>query len=131
MSKMSQLHAELTEAAAELGFESIEDAEANGYTVKIDMNGNGRLEPDIDKAYKLEEEEMKRINDAKKLEIVWRTLNNALDIIALVYKPDNRMYSTPAEDITDEKVNEYYYKINSMCVELSERKAMLWQQEDK
>lgn len=130
MSKMSQLHAELSEAAAELGFESIEDAEAHGY--KVEYNGDwASLVPDIDKAYKLEEEEMKRINDAKKLEIVWRTLNNALDIIALVYKPDNRMYSTPAEDITDEKVNEYYYKINSMCVELSERKAMLWQQEDK
>ena len=130
MSKMSQLHAELSEAAAELGFESIEDAEAHGY--KVEYNGDcASLVPDINEAYKLEEEEMKRIKDAKKLEIVWRTLNNALDIIALVYKPDNRMYSTPAEDITDEKVNEYYYKINSMCVELSERKAMLWQQEDK
>ena len=130
MSKMSQLHAELSEAAAELGFESIEDAEAHGY--KVEYNENyASLVPDIDEAYKLEEEEMKRIKDAKKLEIVWRTLNNALDIIALVYKPDNRMYSTPAEDITDEKGNEYYYKINSMCVELSERKAMLWQQEDK
>lgn len=50
MSKMSQLHAELTERASELGFESIEQAEANGYTVKIDMNGNGWLEPDVDKA---------------------------------------------------------------------------------
>ena len=130
MSKMSQIHAELTEAAAELGFESIEDAEAHGY--KVEYNENyASLVPDIDKAYKLEEEEMKRLENAKKLEIVWRTLNNALDIIALVYKPDNKMYSTPAEDITDEKVNEYYYKINSMCVELSERKSMLWQQEDK
>ena len=130
MSKMSQIHAELTEAAAELGFESIEDAEAHGY--KVEYNENyASLVPDIDEAYKLEEEEMKRLENAKKLEIVWRTLNNALDIIALVYKPDNKMYSTPAEDITDEKVNEYYYKINSMCVELSERKAMLWQEEDK
>lgn len=33
MSKMSQLHAELTEQAHELGFESIEEAEANGYAV--------------------------------------------------------------------------------------------------
>lgn len=52
MSKMSQLHAELSEQASELGFESIEQAEANGYIVKIDMNGNGWLEPDVDKAYK-------------------------------------------------------------------------------
>lgn len=33
MSKMSQLHADLTEQAASLGFGSIEEAEANGYTV--------------------------------------------------------------------------------------------------
>ena len=36
MSKMSQLHAELTEQAAELGFQSIEEAEANGYEVISD-----------------------------------------------------------------------------------------------
>ena len=33
MSKMSQLHAELTQQASELGYESIEEAEANGYEV--------------------------------------------------------------------------------------------------
>ena len=36
MSKMSQLHAELTEQAYELGFESIEQALANGYEVDYD-----------------------------------------------------------------------------------------------
>lgn len=33
MSKMSQLHADLTEQAAQLGFHSIEEAEINGYEV--------------------------------------------------------------------------------------------------
>lgn len=33
MSKMSQLHAELSEQAYELGFKSIEEAEANGYVI--------------------------------------------------------------------------------------------------
>lgn len=33
MSKMSELHAMLTQQAAELGFMSIEEAEANGYEV--------------------------------------------------------------------------------------------------
>lgn len=33
MSKMSQLHADLTEQAYDLGFESIEEAEANGYHI--------------------------------------------------------------------------------------------------
>lgn len=36
MSKMSQLHAELTQQASELGFESIEQALANGYEVDYD-----------------------------------------------------------------------------------------------
>lgn len=33
MSKMSQLHAELSEQAIELGFENLEEALANGYEV--------------------------------------------------------------------------------------------------
>lgn len=33
MSKMSQLHAELSEQASRLGFQSIEEAETNGYEV--------------------------------------------------------------------------------------------------
>ena len=33
MSQMSQLHAELTEQAAELGFESLDTALANGYDI--------------------------------------------------------------------------------------------------
>ena len=33
MSKMSQLHAELSEQASQLGFQSIEEAEANGYEI--------------------------------------------------------------------------------------------------
>lgn len=33
MSKMSQLHAELSEQASQLGFHSIEEAEINGYEV--------------------------------------------------------------------------------------------------
>ena len=36
MSKMSQLHAELTEQAAELGFENVEEALDNGYDVDYD-----------------------------------------------------------------------------------------------
>lgn len=46
---MSQLHAELTSQAAELGFESIEEAEANGY--KVDYNGSDWvLKQDVNKA---------------------------------------------------------------------------------
>ena len=48
MSKMSWAHAELCEQAYELGFESLEDAEKNGYV--IDYNGEGWvLKPDVNK----------------------------------------------------------------------------------
>lgn len=40
MSKMSQLHAELSEQANELGFETIQDAVNSGYVVDYD---NGKL----------------------------------------------------------------------------------------
>ena len=36
MSKMGQLHAELSEQAAELGFETVQDALNSGYTVDYD-----------------------------------------------------------------------------------------------
>lgn len=42
MSKMSQLHAELSEQAYELGFKSIEDAEQHGYIVEYE---GGKLVP--------------------------------------------------------------------------------------
>lgn len=56
MSKMSQLHAELTEQANELGFESIEEAEACGYMVVY-------LE---DKAELLPRDPLEQLNEAHK-----------------------------------------------------------------
>lgn len=52
MSKMSWVHAELTEQAAKLGFESLEEAEANGYKVSMDWL-SPVLKPDIDKQREL------------------------------------------------------------------------------
>ena len=52
MSKMSWVHAELTEQAAELGFESPEEAMANGY--KVSMDGfSPVLKPDMNKQREL------------------------------------------------------------------------------
>lgn len=45
MSKMSQLHAELSEQAYELGFESIEEAEANGVKIQYNADGTATLVP--------------------------------------------------------------------------------------
>jgi len=128
MSKMSQLHAELTEMAAELGFDSIESAEANGYKVVYSAD-RASLEPDVDQAYNDKEEEERKNREAKQVEAVWRILNNAKEAIAMVFRPENKTYSRPADDITDEKINQYYYDLNHMCIELSDRNVMLWQKE--
>lgn len=41
MSKMSQLHAELSEQACELGFEDLNDALAHGYELDTEAMANG------------------------------------------------------------------------------------------
>lgn len=128
MSKMSQLHAELSEQASELGFESIEQAEANGYEVKFE-DGNAFLVPDINKAYEELAEETKAKREAKQIEMVYEALNSAKRMIELVYKPENTPVGHPDKDIKDEKIRSYYYTINEMCVELADRNVMLWQKE--
>lgn len=70
------------------------------------------------------------MNEAKQIEIVYETLNNALRIIGLAYKPEGEGVCSPYEDITDEKIKEYYYDINTMCVELADRNAMDWQKDN-
>ena len=127
MSKMSQLHAELTSQAAELGFESIEQAEANGFKVDYEKQ---KLVPDVDQAYSDKGEEERKNREAKQVEAVWKILGNAKEAIAMVYKPENKTYSRPADDITDEKISQYYYDLNHMCIELSDRNVMLWQKEN-
>lgn len=59
MSKLSQIQLDLTEQANELGFEDIEEAEANGY--EITYNGKGwKLTPDVNKAYEERRKEWKK-----------------------------------------------------------------------
>jgi DNA-binding Lrp family transcriptional regulator len=127
MSKMSQLHAELSEQAAELGFESIGEAEQAGYGVDWK---NHRLIPDADKAYEDLDKTEKMNEEAKQIEMVHDILSNAKEMIAMVYRPDGNAYCNPIRDITDEKIRDYYYEINHMCCELSDRNKMIWQKED-
>lgn len=70
------------------------------------------------------------MSEAKQIETVYHIINNAKDMIALAYKPEDKAYCQPSEDITDEKVQDYYYTLNDMCSELLERDMMRWQQED-
>lgn len=130
MSKLSQLHAELTEQAAKLGFESIEQAEAKGYITKIDMNGNGWLEPDVDKACKDLEEEKRKNKEAKQVEMVYRAIMNAKDMIEMIYRKEGEACTHVLDDITDETIKDYYFTLNEMCCELADRGVMAWQKED-
>ena len=129
MSKMSQLHVELSEQASELGFESIEQAEANGY--KVDYSKDSwKLVPDADKAYEDLDKTEKINEEAKQIEMVHDILCNAKEMIAMVYKPNGNVFRNPIKDITDEKIKDYYFEINNMCCELADRNKMLWQKED-
>lgn len=126
---MSQLHAELTAEAAELGFESIDEAEANGY--KVDYGRNGwHIKPDVNKAYKDLEEKILFDRNSKKIEMVHKALSDAKELIALAYKPDDKKFCNPSKDIDDEVIKDYFYTLNDMCIELTERNAMQWQKED-
>lgn len=60
MSKMSQLHAELSEQAYELGFESIEEAEANGVKIQYNADGSAVLVPFLTDKEMLEQAEQDR-----------------------------------------------------------------------
>lgn len=120
---------ELSEQASDLGFASIEEAEANGY--KVDYNGETWvLKPDVNKAHEDLAEQKKKAKEAKQVEMVYRALQSAKDMIALVYKPDDKAYTDPLEHITDKKIQDYYYELNTMCCELSDRNVMDWQKED-
>lgn len=63
MSKMSQLHAELSEQAYELGYESLEQAEANGVKIQYNSDGTAVLVPflsdkELEEAQRVRREDM-------------------------------------------------------------------------
>lgn len=63
MSKMSQLHAELSEQAYELGYESLEQAQANGVEIQYNPNGTAVLVPflsdkELEEAQRVRREDM-------------------------------------------------------------------------
>ena len=70
------------------------------------------------------------MSEAKQIEMVYEIISNAKRMIALVYKPDKELFADP-KHIKDEKIREFYYEMNSMCVELADRNIMLWQKEDQ
>lgn len=74
--KMSQLHAELTEQAAQLGFESIEEAEQHGWIVNYE---SGMLEPPV------VQPELDKMEELDKAHEAWvKERDHALEILDLV-----------------------------------------------
>lgn len=127
---MSTIQMELSEQASDLGFASIEEAEANGYAV--DYNGETWvLKPDVNKAHEDLAEQEKQAKEAKQIEMVYECLGRAKDMIALIYKPEDEKFANPLKQITDKKIQEYYYELNTMCCELADRNIMAWQKEDE
>lgn len=61
MSKLSQLHAELSEQAAELGFESIGEAEQAGYGVDWENHKLIKMEDELEKAHEAWLEEKQQV----------------------------------------------------------------------
>lgn len=69
------------------------------------------------------------MTDAQRIEIVYTAIANAKEMIGLAYKPDDKCYCDGWEDIKDEKIKEYFYALNTMCIELADRNVMDWQKE--
>lgn len=69
------------------------------------------------------------MGEEKKLEMTYEVISKAKQMIEQIYKPEGKICVEP-EDFTDEKVKDYYYQLNDMCLELSARGVFPWQKED-
>lgn len=69
------------------------------------------------------------MSEEKKLEMTYEVLSKAKQMIEQIYKPEGKI-CIKYEDFTDKKVRDYYYQLNSMCLELSGRDVFPWQKED-
>lgn len=69
------------------------------------------------------------MSEEKKLEMTYEVLSKAKQMIEQIYKLEGKV-SVKYEDFTDEKVRDYYYRLNDMCLELSDRGVFPWQKED-
>lgn len=70
------------------------------------------------------------MSEEKKLEMAYEVISKAKQMIEQIYKPEGEICAQP-EDFTDEKVKDYYYQLNDMCLELSGRGVFPWQKEEQ
>lgn len=69
------------------------------------------------------------MSEEKKLEMTYEILSKAKEMIGQIYKPEGKI-SVEYKDFTDKNVRDYYYRLNDMCLELSDRGVFPWQKED-
>lgn len=69
------------------------------------------------------------MSEEKKLEMAYEVILKAKQMLEQIYKPEGKI-SVKYENFTDGNVRDYYYRLNSMCVELSSRGVFPWQKED-
>lgn len=69
------------------------------------------------------------MSEEKKLEMAYEVILKAKQMLEQIYKPEGEI-SVKYENFTDENVRDYYYRLNSMCVDLSSRGVFPWQKED-
>ena len=70
------------------------------------------------------------MDEIKKLEIVYQALINARNMIELAYKKNGAISCDIINDFTDDKIQDYYFKLNEMCLEISDRGVFAWQKEE-
>ena len=102
MSKMSQLYAELTQSAAELGFESFEDAEKAGYRPDYNTGTLYLHEPTSDA--------MKEMNEAHE---AW--LKERDNILRRLKQLDNSLARLGIKNPTWKVVHDAYCFIKEKC----------------
>jgi hypothetical protein len=69
------------------------------------------------------------MSEEKKLEMTYEVLTKAKQMIEQIYKPEGKV-CIRYEEFTDDKVRDYYYRINDMCSELADRGVFPWQKEE-
>lgn len=69
------------------------------------------------------------MSEEKKLEMAYEVISKAKQMIEQIYKLEGKV-CVQSEDFTDEKVKDYYYQLNDMCLELCDRGVFPWQKED-
>lgn len=69
------------------------------------------------------------MSEEKKLEMAYEVISKAKQMIEQIYKPEGEI-CVRQKDFTDEKVKDYYYQLNDMCLELYDRGVFPWQKED-